>query len=199
MRKDPQATGPLHGGVTIGRLMAGVDYSRPLRPKWSGTAGISFQVRVSFLVQILDRLISLVLVSVISIKLLHRNLMFWENTNSFPASWSSRWTWTSESCGHVWRASYIQVIALVLPKVMSKIVCVHLSLLGLHWEVYTCNCLFFVLYVPIYLTWLYVPCSGRAYDDMLVAKLETVYTDPGDNDSSQVRSCWTSKTNQAFF
>lgn len=54
MRKDPQATGPLHGGVTIGRLMAGVDYSRPLRPKWSGTAGISFQVRVSFLVQILD-------------------------------------------------------------------------------------------------------------------------------------------------
>lgn len=36
---------------------------------------------------------------------------------------------------------------------------------------------------------MYVPCSGRAYDDMLVAKLETVYTDPGDNGSSQVRSC----------
>lgn len=148
MRKDPQATGPLHGGVTIGRLMAGVDYSRPLRPKWSGTAGISFQVRVSFLVQILDRLISLVLVSVISIKLLHRNLMFWENTNSFPASWSSRWTWTSESCGHVWRASYIQVIALVLPKVTSKIFFVHLSLLGMHWEVYMCNCLFFCALCP---------------------------------------------------
>eukprot|EP00249_Psilotum_nudum_P019651 c27360_g1_i1 orf=78-2258(+) len=37
------STGPLHGGVTIGRITAGVDYSRPLRPKWSGTAGISFQ------------------------------------------------------------------------------------------------------------------------------------------------------------
>lgn len=90
MRKDPQATGPLHGGVTIGRLMAGVDYSRPLRPKWSGTAGISFQVRVSFLVKSLIDSFQLVLVSVISIKLLHRNLMFWANTNSFPASWSSR-------------------------------------------------------------------------------------------------------------
>lgn len=44
IRKDASSTGPLHGGVTIGRLMAGVDYSRPLRPKWSGTAGISFQV-----------------------------------------------------------------------------------------------------------------------------------------------------------
>lgn len=44
IRKDALSTGPLHGGVTIGRLMAGVDYSRPLRPKWSGTAGISFQV-----------------------------------------------------------------------------------------------------------------------------------------------------------
>jgi hypothetical protein len=44
VRKDALSTGPLHGGVTIGRLMAGVDYSRPLRPKWSGTAGISFQV-----------------------------------------------------------------------------------------------------------------------------------------------------------
>ncbi|KAG0589524.1 hypothetical protein KC19_1G026600 [Ceratodon purpureus] len=43
VRKDALSTGPLHGGVTIGRLMAGVDYSRPLRPKWSGTAGISFQ------------------------------------------------------------------------------------------------------------------------------------------------------------
>jgi len=29
--------------VTIGRQMASVDYSRPLRPKWSGTGGISFQ------------------------------------------------------------------------------------------------------------------------------------------------------------
>lgn len=27
--------------------MAGVDYSRPLRPKWSGTAGINFQVPYS--------------------------------------------------------------------------------------------------------------------------------------------------------
>ncbi|KAI5056444.1 hypothetical protein GOP47_0028262 [Adiantum capillus-veneris] len=37
------SSGPLHGGVTIGRLTAGLDYSRPLRPKWSGTAGVSFQ------------------------------------------------------------------------------------------------------------------------------------------------------------
>jgi outer membrane protein insertion porin family len=43
IRRDGPSSGPLHGGVTIGRLMAGVDYSRPLRPKWSGTAGISFQ------------------------------------------------------------------------------------------------------------------------------------------------------------
>lgn len=31
------------GIVTIGRQIASVDYSRPLRPKWSGTGGISFQ------------------------------------------------------------------------------------------------------------------------------------------------------------
>lgn len=50
VRKDALSTGPLHGGVTIGRLMAGVDYSRPLRPKWSGTAGISFQVSLCSLI-----------------------------------------------------------------------------------------------------------------------------------------------------
>eukprot|EP01018_Ginkgo_biloba_P032555 Gb_22150 [translate_table: standard] len=43
IRQDSRSTGPLHGGVTIGRLTAGVDYSRPIRPKWSGTAGLSFQ------------------------------------------------------------------------------------------------------------------------------------------------------------
>jgi len=32
--------------------------------------------------------------------------------------------------------------------------------------------------------------SGQAYDDMLVAKLETVYMDSGDNGSSQVSLTW---------
>ncbi|MQL94287.1 hypothetical protein Taro_026945 [Colocasia esculenta] len=32
-----------HGNVTIGRATAGIEFSRPLRPKWSGTAGIIFQ------------------------------------------------------------------------------------------------------------------------------------------------------------
>lgn len=32
-----------HGSVTISRITAGIEYSRPLRPKWSGTAGILFQ------------------------------------------------------------------------------------------------------------------------------------------------------------
>lgn len=35
-----------HGSVTISRITAGIEYSRPLRPKWSGTAGILFQVLV---------------------------------------------------------------------------------------------------------------------------------------------------------
>lgn len=38
-----EGAGPWHGGITIGRLVGGVDWSRPLRPKWSGTAGLSFQ------------------------------------------------------------------------------------------------------------------------------------------------------------
>ncbi|KAK1307427.1 hypothetical protein QJS10_CPA10g00166 [Acorus calamus] len=32
-----------HGSVTIGRVTAGIEYSRPIRPKWSGTMGIIFQ------------------------------------------------------------------------------------------------------------------------------------------------------------
>lgn len=32
-----------HGGLTIGRITAGIEFSRPIRPKWSGTAGIIFQ------------------------------------------------------------------------------------------------------------------------------------------------------------
>ncbi|XP_043691502.1 outer envelope protein 80, chloroplastic [Telopea speciosissima] len=31
------------GNVTIGRVTAGLEFSRPLRPKWSGTAGLIFQ------------------------------------------------------------------------------------------------------------------------------------------------------------
>lgn len=87
------STGPLHGGVTIGRLTAGVDYSRPLRPKWSGTAGISFQRAGA------------------------------RDDNGCP-----------------------------------KVV-----------DMYGGPLTF----------------SGKAYDDMLVAKLETVYTDSGDHGSSQ--------------
>ncbi|KAG0492746.1 hypothetical protein HPP92_006144 [Vanilla planifolia] len=32
-----------HSGLTIGRVTAGIEFSRPLRPQWSGTAGIIFQ------------------------------------------------------------------------------------------------------------------------------------------------------------
>ncbi|KAF8396130.1 hypothetical protein HHK36_017742 [Tetracentron sinense] len=32
-----------HGSVTIGRVTAGIEFSRPFRPKWSGTAGLMFQ------------------------------------------------------------------------------------------------------------------------------------------------------------
>lgn len=39
----PKSSGSLHSGIKIGKVMASVDYGRPLRPKWSGTAGISFQ------------------------------------------------------------------------------------------------------------------------------------------------------------
>ncbi|XP_010257285.1 PREDICTED: outer envelope protein 80, chloroplastic-like isoform X1 [Nelumbo nucifera] len=31
------------GNVTIGRVTAGIEFSRPFRPKWSGTAGLIFQ------------------------------------------------------------------------------------------------------------------------------------------------------------
>ncbi|KAH9301791.1 hypothetical protein KI387_013374, partial [Taxus chinensis] len=39
----PKSPGSLHGGVAIGKVMASVDYGRSLSPKWSGTAGITFQ------------------------------------------------------------------------------------------------------------------------------------------------------------
>ncbi|CAN6440488.1 unnamed protein product [Victoria cruziana] len=32
-----------HGGITIGRVTSGIEFSRPFRPKWSGTAGLIFQ------------------------------------------------------------------------------------------------------------------------------------------------------------
>lgn len=32
------------GSLTIGRVTAGIEYSRPFRPKWNGTAGVMFQV-----------------------------------------------------------------------------------------------------------------------------------------------------------
>ncbi|ERN11759.1 hypothetical protein AMTR_s00022p00244130 [Amborella trichopoda] len=32
-----------HGGVTIARETAGIEYGRPFRPKWNGTAGVIFQ------------------------------------------------------------------------------------------------------------------------------------------------------------
>lgn len=35
---------PDHSPITIGRVTAGVEYSRPFRPKWSGTLGLIFQV-----------------------------------------------------------------------------------------------------------------------------------------------------------
>ncbi|KAL3850110.1 hypothetical protein ACJIZ3_011992 [Penstemon smallii] len=34
---------PNNNGLTIGRITAGVEYSRPFRPKWNGTAGLVFQ------------------------------------------------------------------------------------------------------------------------------------------------------------
>ncbi|THU47818.1 hypothetical protein C4D60_Mb09t19650 [Musa balbisiana] len=32
-----------HGGLTIGRVTAGIEYSQPFRPKWSGTVGLIYQ------------------------------------------------------------------------------------------------------------------------------------------------------------
>ena len=34
---------PDHGPITTGRVTAGIEYSRPFRPKWSGTLGLIFQ------------------------------------------------------------------------------------------------------------------------------------------------------------
>ncbi|GAB4856056.1 Outer envelope protein 80, chloroplastic [Ancistrocladus abbreviatus] len=34
---------PENSNLTIGRVTAGIEFSRPLRPKWSGTAGLTFQ------------------------------------------------------------------------------------------------------------------------------------------------------------
>lgn len=34
---------PNNSNLTIGRITAGIEYSRPFRPKWSGTAGLIFQ------------------------------------------------------------------------------------------------------------------------------------------------------------
>lgn len=35
---------PDNSNLTISRVTAGVEFSRPIRPKWNGTAGIIFQV-----------------------------------------------------------------------------------------------------------------------------------------------------------
>lgn len=40
---------PDHGPITIGRVTAGLEYSRPFRPKWSGTLGLIFQVNILLL------------------------------------------------------------------------------------------------------------------------------------------------------
>ncbi|KAJ6934627.1 hypothetical protein NC651_009584 [Populus alba x Populus x berolinensis] len=34
---------PVNNSLTIGRVAAGIEFSRPLRPKWSGTVGLIFQ------------------------------------------------------------------------------------------------------------------------------------------------------------
>ncbi|XP_010673607.2 outer envelope protein 80, chloroplastic isoform X1 [Beta vulgaris subsp. vulgaris] len=34
---------PDNSNITIGRVTAGIEFSRPIRPKWSGTAGLTFQ------------------------------------------------------------------------------------------------------------------------------------------------------------
>ncbi|CAK9146734.1 unnamed protein product [Ilex paraguariensis] len=36
---------PDNSSLTIGRITAGIEYSRPFRPKWNGTAGVIFQLR----------------------------------------------------------------------------------------------------------------------------------------------------------
>ncbi|CAH2075762.1 unnamed protein product [Thlaspi arvense] len=39
---------PGNSSLTIGRVTAGIEFSRPFRPKWSGTAGLIFQEWVGF-------------------------------------------------------------------------------------------------------------------------------------------------------
>lgn len=39
---------PESNGLIIGRVTAGIEYSRPFRPKWNGTAGLVFQVHREF-------------------------------------------------------------------------------------------------------------------------------------------------------
>ncbi|KAI3822874.1 hypothetical protein L1987_10473 [Smallanthus sonchifolius] len=39
----PHGNQPNNSSPTIGRITAGIEYSRPFRPKWSGTAGLIFQ------------------------------------------------------------------------------------------------------------------------------------------------------------
>ncbi|CAI5995485.1 unnamed protein product [Closterium sp. NIES-65] len=95
VRRDGSAGGPWAGGVTIARVVASVDYSRPIRPRWTATAGLNLQRAGA-----------------------------------------------RDDHGH--------------PKLV---------------DAYGSPLTF----------------SGRASDDMLIAKLETVYTDSGDNASSQVR------------
>ncbi|CAI5529683.1 unnamed protein product [Closterium sp. Naga37s-1] len=94
VRRDGSAGGPWAGGVTIARVVASVDYSRPIRPRWTATAGLNLQRAGA-----------------------------------------------RDDHGH--------------PKLV---------------DAYGSPLTF----------------SGRASDDMLIAKLETVYTDSGDNASSQL-------------
>jgi len=76
------------GGVTIGRVSAGIDFSRPFRPKWSGTAGLMFQVSYSLIIFHFQHE-SLMLLA--SFKLL--NLFYpFVLVNCILYSW--RWIWT---------------------------------------------------------------------------------------------------------
>ncbi|CAI7736137.1 unnamed protein product [Closterium sp. NIES-54] len=48
VRRDGSASGPwAGGGVTIARVVASVDYSRPIHPRWTATAGLHLQVRAT--------------------------------------------------------------------------------------------------------------------------------------------------------
>ncbi|CAI7744345.1 unnamed protein product [Closterium sp. NIES-53] len=177
VRRDGSASGPwAGGGVTIARVVASVDYSRPIHPRWTATAGLHLQVRATAGLNLQVR-------ATAGLNLQRAGA---RDDHSHP------------KLGDAYGSPLTFRYSLHNPHPFSP------PLLPPQWPGVRRNAhnkagdcfLTRIPYSPpprpppyphLPIQSSLPPPSGRASDDMLIAKMETVYTDSGDNASSQVR------------